>query len=956
MNYSFYTAVLPPNGPYCAVGISPGKIASSFHTTLADLIAHGDTLYQQGLDAYFALASYVDPALGRKAENAKEFKSFFVDIDCGEGKPYADQAAGAVALRVFLQATKLPEPFVINSGRGLHAYWPFHEVLNLTTWRPLARRFKQLCGEHRLQIDPSVTADAARILRMVDTGNFKQDPPLPVQVMTDGVVSDLAVLISLLPAAIEMDFSVAREYGTDDMTRALAGGDFPPTEFSRIVRKSLKGKGCAQIANAVQNAATLEEPLWRAALSIAWRCTDAETSIHTLSRAHPDYTFENTVRKAEATAGPFTCEWYKANYSALCTGCTQRCNSPIAIGRKMEEAQIVGDAYVVEQQLEADNSVAAVPQTVQVSIPAYPFPYFRGIHGGVYLKSKDADGDPIEIEIYKHDLYLTSRFYDVNEQGEGDGEMVGVNLHTPHDGIRRIVAPVATLLTKEKMRDSLLRHGVIAINKDLDLIMAYFASSIRNLQKMFASDRTRSQMGWTPDNSGFVVGELEYTAHGARLAPASSSTKIMAPMMVPKGNLTEWSKMVNFYDRTGMEAHALAVFFGFGAPLLRLIGGVEVRGAAINLMSNKSGTGKTTAQMVVNSIFGHPSELLMKKSDTTMSKVQWMGMLNSIAATMDEVTNLDDDELSEMIYDIPQGRGKHRMEASTNKLRANVVSWATFVIMSSNSSLYDKLRRLKSTSDGELRRLIELRITRPVEVTKQESDAVFGSLASNYGVAGPVFMQYVLKNLPEVEALARKIQHKLDRDLALDQSDRFYSIVLACAFAAGTIAARLGLHSINVQRVYQYALGTIGDIRRNVVQPAADTELAAQETLTTYINENMNNALVINGLKMNGIPHAPIKMPHGPLRIRYEPDTRELWIPASALRDVFVSRQVDFQQAIKELTARSILKHNGAAVTKRIGAGAVGSFESMGVRCYCIDGAIVGVDNDAFTTNGTPST
>jgi hypothetical protein len=159
-----------------------------------------------------------------------------------------------------------------------------------------------------------------------------------------------------------------------------------------------------------------------------------------------------------------------------------------------------------------------------------------------------------------------------------------------------------------------------------------------------------------------------------------------------------------------------------------------------------------------------------------------------------------------------------------------------------------------------------------------------------------------------------------------------------------------------VQRVYQYALGTIGDIRRNVVQPAADTELAAQETLTTYINENMNNALVINGLKLNGIPHAPIKMPHGPLRIRYEPDTRELWIPASALRDVFVSRQVDFQLAIKELTSRSILKHNGAAVTKRIGAGAVGSFESMGVRCYCIDGAVVGVDNDAFTANGTPST
>ena len=956
MNYSFYAAVLPPTGPYCSVGLSAGKITTSFHTTIAELISRGEELHTQQLDAYFALASFTDPAEGRKAENAKGLKCFFIDIDCGADKSYADQAAGAVALRDFLQVTRLPEPFVINSGRGLHAYWPFHETITRGTWQPLARALKQLCVEHRLEIDRTVTADAARILRMVDTGNFKQFPPLPVQLMSEGVVSDLATLSSLLPVSMEVDLSAARAYGADDMTRALAGGDFPPTEFARIVRRSIKGKGCAQIANAVQNAATLEEPLWRAALSIAWRCTDAETSIHTLSRAHPDYTFENTLRKAESTLGPMTCDWYKSNYSALCTGCTQRCTSPIAIGRKVEESQIVGDAYVVEQQLDADNTVAAAPQTVQVSIPAYPFPYFRGIHGGVYLKTKDADGDPVEVEVYKYDLYLTSRFYDLNEQGEGEGEMVGANLHTPHDGIRRIVAPVATLLTKEKMRDVLLKHGVIAINKDLDLIMAYFASSIRNLQKTFASDRTRSQMGWTSDNSGFVVGELEYTAHGVRLAPASSATKLLAPMMVPKGNLTEWSKLVNFYDRPGMEAHALAVFFGFGAPLLRLIGGVEVRGAAINLMSSKSGTGKTTAQMVVNSIFGHPNQLLMKKSDTTMSKLQYLGMLNTIAGTMDEVTNMADEELSDTVYDIPQGRGKNRMEASTNRLRANSSSWSTFVIMSSNSSLYDKLRRLKSTSDGELRRLIELRITRPVEVTKQESDAIFGTLAANYGVAGPVFIQHVLRNMPVVEALARKIQRKLDRDLNLDQSDRFYSTVLACAFAGGTIAAQLGLHNINVQRVYQYALGTIGDIRRDVVQPASNTELAAQETLTTYINENLNNTLVINGLKTNGMPQAPVKMPYGPLRLRYEPDTRELWIPAAALRDVFVTRQVDFQQALKELTAAKLLKNSGAAVTKRIGAGAVGSFESMGVRCYCIDGAEAGLTHDAFTANAPAST
>jgi hypothetical protein len=943
VDHSFYKAVLPPEGPYCVVGIKSGALTHTYHASIEDLIARGAVLRSRDSNVFFALASFVDQAEGRKATNAKALRSFFIDLDCGADKPYASRDEAAVALKAFVASASLPTPFIVNSGRGLHVYWPFHEVLDVPTWRLMARRFKTLCVEHKLGIDLTVTSDAARVLRMVDTENHKVVPPLPVQLMVSGVISPLATLEALLPAGEDsMDWDAARADGVDDMTRALAGGDYPATEFARIVRRSVKGNGCAQIAHAVLNAATLEEPLWRAALSIAWRCTDAETAVQALSRAHPEYSPEATLRKAQETKGPMTCDWYRDNYSAACTGCPQRCTSPIAIGRKVEAATIVNDAYVVEQQLEPDNVESGIPQTVQVNIPVYPSPYFRGIHGGVFLKTKDKEGDPIELEVYRYDLYLTSRFYDSDAQGNGEGEIVGVNLHTPHDGIRRFSAPVSVLLTKEKMRDLLLKNGVVAINKELDNIMAYMASSTRNLQRMFAADRTRHQMGWLPDESGFVVGELEYTDKGARLAPAGSATKDFAPKLIPKGNLNAWSKMVNFYDKPGMEAHALAIFFGFGAPLLRLMGSLDVRGAAINLMSNKSGTGKTTAQMIVNSIFGHPSDLLMKKSDTGMSKMQWLGTLNSIAGTMDEVTNYADDELSDLLYDIPQGRGKNRMESQTNKLRANNTSWSTFVIMSSNSSLYDKLARHKSTSDGELRRLIELRITRPLEVTKQESDAVFGTLIENYGLAGPVFIQYVLKNREKVIAQLKKIQQKIDTDLNLDQSDRFYSTILACAFTAASIATKLGLISIDISRVYQYALTTVAAIRQDVIQPAANTEAAAEETLSMYINDNVNNALVVNGLR-SAMPQAPIREPRGPLRIRYEPDTKELWIPATALRDHFVSRQVDFQQALKTLTARGFMKNNGAASTKRIGAGAVGGFEAMGMRCYCLDGTATGV-------------
>jgi hypothetical protein len=324
---------------------------------------------------------------------------------------------------------------------------------------------------------------------------------------------------------------------------------------------------------------------------------------------------------------------------------------------------------------------------------------------------------------------------------------------------------------------------------------------------------------------------------------------------------------------------------------------------------------------------------------------------------MDEITNIDDETLSELAYDIPQGRGKHRMESQSNKMRMNAVSWMLFVITSSNSSMYDKLLRLKSASDGELRRVLEFRVTRSDEVTKAESDAAFARLGNNYGLAGPVFIKYVLHNKEKVVEIIEQLRHRLDADMELDQSDRFYSVCLACAFAGAQIARDLGLHNIVISRIYKFATLAVRDIKTNVIQQATDTRHLAQETLMTYINENTNYTLVINSTRRGEIPAAPLNVGgfRGPVRMRYEPDTKELWIPTAALRDFFVSRQVDFRQAVADLTRSGMLKRGGVSTPKRLGAGALGSFESAGVRCYCIDGEAAGLDDPAHRPPATDS-
>ena len=950
---NFLETILPTQGTYCLFTARKGQVQQSFHTSVEALAEAGYAADNHQYDVYFAMASFNGPEGGRKQNNVAFLRSFFLELDCGEGKPFADSGEATNALKTFITHHKLPKPSVVSSGGGVHVYWALTEDIPVAQWKPVADALKSLClqSEHGLAIDPVVSGDSARVLRIPGTNNYKQDTPRPVRIALSSAPIEFDSFKALLPAPLQ-DFSVARGRGTDEMTRELAGsGEYPATSFARILKKSLKGTGCAQLLHIVQNAATIEEPLWRAGLSIASRCEDREKAIAAVSMGHPGYTPESAAAKAAGTTGPYTCTWIGANYPGRCEGCAHKGLSPISLGRIVPATPVVDDVYIVEAPLHAEDPEDGTPAiAVSVAIPAYPHPYFRGSSGGVFIRTKSAEtGDTIETEIYPRDLYITGRFSDFAEDGSGDGELVGISLHLEHDGIRRFVVPVTDIFSPDKLRDTLVKHGVVVFGKQVNIIMNYFGASVRHLQSQYAANKTRNQMGWTPDATGFVIGELEYTKYATKLAPPASGIRQLAAAFQPRGTVEGWKLIANFYNRPGLEAHALALLFGFGSPLLKLIGGTAVRGAMVHLVSNKSGTGKTTAQQVVNSIFGEPTELLMDKKDTMAAKYHRLGIMNSLALTVDEITNINAEELSDWVYGVTSGRGRHRMEAQSNRMRTNHATWCNITVTSGNASVIDRLAAHKSTSDGELRRVLELHVPATSLVSKGESDELFGALSSNYGVAGPIYMQYILGNRGAVVDLLLETQTKIDKELGLSQSDRFHSTILACAFVGGRIAQQCGLLDLDLQRLFEYAVGvTRGNKAQNLLATGS-TLTVAQETLTAYINENINSVLVINSVGRGGTPSAPIREVRGnQLKIRYEPDRQELFVVASDFRRFLQGRQVDVQQSMRALEASGVMKAGGAEKSKRIGAGALAGVPSMPTRCYCFDGAAIGLDANDF--------
>jgi len=402
---NFLSSILPTQGYYCAIGIRADKTRQSFHSTIEEVEEVGTGLNSQGVDAYFALASF-NSKENRTASNTAFLRSFFIDLDCGQGKPYADQPEAAQALSKFITDTQLPQPTIINSGGGLHVYWPLDKDVASKEWVPYAKAFKELCKKHKLLADPVVTSDCARILRIPGTTNFKHNNSRPVQIMMQGQPVALEDFVKLLPKP-PVDLSAAKQFGMDTVTGDI-GGEYPVCSFARIAKRSMTDTGCAQIKHALIEAATLEEPLWRAALSIATRCKDGPTAIHKISIKHPGYTPEDTEEKAFATKGPYTCEWYRDNYPERCKKCKQTVSTPLLIGKVVKAAEAQGDSYLIEKPKDEDTPA------LTLNVPTYPFPYFRGENGGVYRKIQDEDGNSGEIEIYPRDLYLTERFFDLD--------------------------------------------------------------------------------------------------------------------------------------------------------------------------------------------------------------------------------------------------------------------------------------------------------------------------------------------------------------------------------------------------------------------------------------------------------------------------------------------------------------------------------------------------------------
>lgn len=856
----FIKQMLPTQGLYCsAQALQKGGFAHRFFETTDQLINHININDAAGHTMYVAQASYQSPD-SRKTENALFVRNFFFDIDSGADKfaqtpdkAYPTQKEGCAAIKEFAAVMKLPLPTVINSGNGLYCHFLIDEDIPADKWKVLAGILKKVATASGFKQDPSRTSDTSSVLRPVGSTNRKGQPK-PVALLHLSQSMPLTVFVAALEAAAK---KLKIEAGTlalptqfkglnDDFTSGIEG---PASSLLVVAQK------CAQVRKVRDSLGDVDEPLWYNFLGMARHTTEGKevTILHDWSKGHAGYTPEGTKAKLDQLVmgdyGPTTCEKFGSDSPSGCLACphANSVKSPILLGRP-EPVSIA---------TEEEEKVA----------PAG----FRRTDGGLQYEE-----DTKWHRFYPYDLFLENIAYDsslgyeiatISHRMAFSGEYVNFSVRSSliHDpkALLMILADNHVQTTGGEGRKQMVNY--------VDAMMVQLRAN-RKLADL------HSQMGWREgeEHKTFVLGEKLFRKdEEVQTVGFAKNVPEAARAFKAQGDLAAWRQTTTYLGLPGMEPFAFAFLAGaFGAPLIKFTG---YAGAMVALIG-ESGIGKTLMGEWIMSVYGDSAKLVLLKDDTRNFLVQRLGLYGSLPLYVDEISNIEGQELSDLVYKITQGRDKGRL--SRNGSERNIInSWNTVAIASSNHSLLDKLSALKADASAEINRIMEVEAHAVEAFGREEATGVYRAFKENHGLAGVEYIKYLTDRQDQHRDKIDQIVRSLDISTGAKPEERFWSAVTGAAIYGGLIASHLGLIDFSVAKILVWAKTHILRAR----EEKKDSVVNYSDMLGMFLDVHMRGTVVCSG---NGPKElvSIIREPTAPLVCRIDTDRHRLYISRSTLK------------------------------------------------------------------------
>lgn len=915
---NFFKTVLPQSGAYYAVARRAVTDNYPRHAVCVDIeamLSKLDLVTPQ--DYWFAPAKFTQgyhDVVGRDGNTRKQFRtannvavlrSYWLDIDVGEDKPYQTTEQAMRALRQFMVDTGMPIPTIVFSGSGgMHLYWSADQDISKTHWLDMASRLKEMCERHNFHADPARTTDCASLLRFPNTFNQKGGTAKPVQLIhiadqypletLDSIMAKYEPTVShevaemkLLQDIASMDWSIYN-IDTAPITEVqVAEVEFPKRPASEVVAQ------CKQIA--LQNGAI--EPVWRGMLATLRHCEGGIEMAHTLSKQDPRYNAGDTNGKIidleVKQIPPYTCAKFQQLRPEVCLTCPHKgkINSPISV--PTSEITVV----------EVDDETGEVEKLLAVEVENSEELGVPDIHTGKY--KVDETGCWVLLEDKRHDRSWWHCFYpypvfpiqklrdksptgDIevsyifrkfSKRGYDDFQLKGDTLMG--QGITAFLGSVGFLLDQEERKH--MAGFMIDLLKELD-------GEIEETSSL-------NRLGWDDDMKTFLLGNKLYKDDGVivNVTPKGLANEY-SNQTVPRGSLEQWKKIANVYNREGLEWGQVAVASAFASPLMP-IGSLER--AALLFLTGEKGAGKSTALSLAVSVFGNPTRMMVNKDDTFLARLAKLGIMSNISVGFDEMTDLSPKEASDLAYQITQGRGKDRMADGGKGIQHNTTYWSCLPVMSANDSIINALAQHSFDSTAQMSRVLEIE-ARDINTVYskeefQQCEMLVRSLPQNYGTAGDVYMRWVVTHQEQVKEMLYKTERMFIERTGLNNNFRFWTYMCTRMLVGTMIAKKLGLVDYDIENMLEY----LCDVVLKAMAKITGLSVDIRGLLGNFLTEHIGNRIVVTSDKRPD--DRPFRPQDGPLNdvgyvitppatgrdlhIRIERDSNICYISIKAIKD-----------------------------------------------------------------------
>lgn len=738
----------------------------------------------EGADVYFGiglrrqmLPTTATESPRGSATDVSVLTTLFVDIDVRDPAAHKKTTLpeSFEAAYLFLDELPLRPSAVVRSGHGLHVYWVLREPILIADAAGMRDAAALLAGwedfvyaqaaRYGWKFDEGI-CELARVLRVPGTLNHKGGAAVPVTLEPQngnsydisefqewistvqaaggrcaGTVSSAAALPTVNHGPLSPDEELVQGYMKPkvDIPTVLPEGERNIMLFK--LAASLRAKGLTDIA--------LEAALQ--AENVA-RCVPPldEKEVHTIAHSAAKYMPGTTAEQAQAAA---VAQLQEVGDTAADILADTTLDAIVAIADEVEryrqiaklrmKAKPLGIIKEFESTIKAKIKkanaarAAADPDSADTNefivLEGIPVKGLRQTSWKVteegIKRVKYVEGEPVATYACAHPVIITERMLNV------DSGLEHLGIAFRRDGSWHSIAVNRSVAASKNSIVQLADTGIMVNTENAKHLVQFLHDLEQENIDVIPLRKSVSRAGWIGHKRDTFSPYASDIAFDGEL-----SYRDMYQAIRTEGSFHVWTNAVEEARQANLVVR-LALAASFASPLVGLLG----KPIFFLHLWGDTGTGKSVALQLVESVWGNPMKLIKTFNNTAVGLERAAAFMHSLPLALDEFQTLQRAkfDVDNLLYTLAEGKSRGRgtrgggMEVES--------SWANIIITNGEEPM-----TTDRSGGGAKNRALELSVKGNLF---GNAPAFADLLHENYGFAG---MQYIFALIDEVKANGTK--------------------------------------------------------------------------------------------------------------------------------------------------------------------------------------------------------